>query len=425
MRALHLTRLATLAALGCLAAARLRTPEVEALWWLYTHTGGEFWNNNEGWDPSSDPCRAHAAPYRVFDVRPEPYEAEAVNATPWWGVGCFDPCDDYLDGLNCRAGRATALSLRNNGLAGDLSGWSAVAELRNLTVLDLSLNALRGTVPTELGEINNLERLKLDSNLLTGTIPPELGMVNARGVYQLRELTLDNNALSGTLPTVLGAKGELQYLDVSKNRLGGALPPELGQLAKVQALHLYSNSLSGTLPAELGTGLASVQYLLFHENSLSGSLPTTLGMLEAVENFRAHDNLFAGTLPTELGEMLKLRSLRLADNKIKGDVPSQIGKLYWLNHLDLYGNPIDGDLPSQIEHLVNLKYFYVPDETLLALRKYRCGERLNKVGKFNYKIVRDEFGLMNSKLCPDEKLLSTEEAFWTLDELSVLYGGDF
>ena len=111
--------------------------------------------------------------------------------------------------------------------------------------------------------------------------------------------------------------------------------------------------------------------------------------------------------------------------QIKGDVPSQIGKLYWLNHLDLYGNPIDGDLPSQIEHLVNLKYFYVPDETLLALRKYRCGERLNKVGKFNYKIVRDEFGLMNSKLCPDEKLLSTEEAFWTLDELSVLYGGDF
>ena len=67
----------------------------------------------------------------------------------------------------------------------------------------------------------------------------------------------------------------------------------------------------------------------------------------------------------------------------------------------------------------------MPDETLLALRKYRCGERLNKVGKFNYKIVRDEFGLMNSKLCPDEKLLSTEEAFWTLDELSVLYGGDF
>ena len=206
MRALRLTRLATLAALGCLAAARLRTPEVEALWWLYTHTGGEFWNNNEGWDPSSDPCRAHAAPYRVFDVRPEPYEAEAVNATPWWGVGCFAPCDDYLDGLNCRAGRATALSLRNNGLAGDLSGWSAVAELRNLTVLDLSLNALRGTVPTELGEINNLERLKLDSNLLTGTIPPELGLVNSRGVYQLRELTLDNTALSGTLPTVLGAK---------------------------------------------------------------------------------------------------------------------------------------------------------------------------------------------------------------------------
>ena len=31
----------------------------------------------------------------------------------------------------------------------------------------------------------------------------------------------------------------------------------------------------------------------------------------------------------------------------------------------------------------------------------------------------------SSKLCPDEKLLSTEEAFWTLDELSVLYGGDF
>ena len=56
----------------------------EILELLYSETKGDNWNNNEGWDPSSDPCRAHAAPYRVFDVRPEPYEAEAVNATPWW-----------------------------------------------------------------------------------------------------------------------------------------------------------------------------------------------------------------------------------------------------------------------------------------------------------------------------------------------------
>ena len=188
-------------------------------------------------------------------------------------------------------------------------------------------------------------------------------------------------------------------------------------------LHAHANSLSGTLPAELGAGLPALQFLLLHENGLSGTLPTTIGMLEALENFRAHDNEFAGTLPTELGDMLKLASLRLNDNKLKGDVPSEIGKLYWLNHLDLYGNPIDGDLPDTIEHLVNIKYFYVPDETLLVLRKYRCGERLWKVGKFNYKIVRDNYLMMSQQLCPNP--LSTEEAFWSLDELSVLYGDDF
>lgn len=96
-----------------LACGRVRPAERDALWALYQATGGADWTNKENWNLTSDPCRKHAAPVPHRTFAPEPFDETATfAATPWFGVGCIDPCDDNLDGENCTAGRVVSLKLR-------------------------------------------------------------------------------------------------------------------------------------------------------------------------------------------------------------------------------------------------------------------------------------------------------------------------
>ena len=105
------------------APARMRQKEVDALWWLYEHTAGKNWKDNSGWaGPSTDPCRRFSTERRWAlsnDEGLDPADGVVttwvpgahIEASPWFGVGCHDPCDDYLDGYECAAGRAASLVL--------------------------------------------------------------------------------------------------------------------------------------------------------------------------------------------------------------------------------------------------------------------------------------------------------------------------
>ena len=101
--------------LSCIVAlGRVRPSERDALWALYEAADGANWLHNENWDLAKDPCRKHSTrvPFRTFAS--EPFQQDATfEPTPWFGVGCIDPCDDYLDGENCTAGRIISLKLRS------------------------------------------------------------------------------------------------------------------------------------------------------------------------------------------------------------------------------------------------------------------------------------------------------------------------
>jgi hypothetical protein len=68
--------------------------------------------------------------------------------------------------------------------------------------LDLSSNAISGTIPKELSTLTLLDILGLDDNKLTGNIPTQFTKLAA-----LDLLTLNKNALSKAIPTTLGAWG--------------------------------------------------------------------------------------------------------------------------------------------------------------------------------------------------------------------------
>jgi Leucine rich repeat len=73
-------------------------------------------------------------------------------------------------------------------------GQQCVGSMTALAYLDLSGNALKGTIPTSLGSMTALAYLDLSGNTLKGTIPTSLGSLT-----DLTYLYLDCNALTGTV----------------------------------------------------------------------------------------------------------------------------------------------------------------------------------------------------------------------------------
>ena len=152
--------------------ARMRTAEKAALWQLYEQTDGANWEQNENWALANDPCRLFRAKKPYVEEAPVLMTDEWYEPTPWYGVSCSDPCDDYLDGDACYHGRATALRLRKNGLSGSLD-WTGVGAMANLTYVDLAYNSISGSLPTELGLLNNVEFLQFSNSPMAGTLPTE------------------------------------------------------------------------------------------------------------------------------------------------------------------------------------------------------------------------------------------------------------
>ena len=402
-----------------LLTARMRGVEVRALWRLYEDTGGANWTNKENWNPANDPCRTFRMkkPFEAGTESPVPMRDEYFEATPWFGVGCHDPCDDYLDGPDCASGRATSLILRENNLHGNLTNWTTVRSLANLTFLDLSFNRVSGALPSELGHINNLEVANFQYSYLSGTVPTELGSFNANGEGPIRELTIGQTELSGVLPSELGELTWMQYFDTTHAHISGFLPSQIARLTQLQALYLMGNAYSGSLPATLGDGMVHMGYVQMHQNRISGQLPATLSNMSKVVNLLLQDNRLQGTLPTQLGGLYEIRQLKLNDNQIGGPVPTQIGRLDGLEELDLYNNSFTGDLPETIANLINLKQLYADNEQLGVLRLHYCRQRMPNVGKYSWHILREEYHRFAQAICEDP--YSTVEAFGTLDEIAA------
>ncbi len=192
--------------------------QAEALTALYNATDGANWANKTNWLNGMDPCDA---------------------AARWFGVTC--------DG----SGEVARIVLESNGLHGFIP--AELADLTNLTDLDLSDNQLTGNIPPELGNLTQLRRFNLYANQLGGSIPPQLGNLN-----NLAYLDLGANQLRGGIPSEIGNLNNLLELYLDGNQLSGAIPSALGNLTTLELLFLSDNQLScfgSGLSALCNTGL--------------------------------------------------------------------------------------------------------------------------------------------------------------------------
>lgn len=114
----------------------------------------------------------------------------------WLSSG--DECDWY--GLQCNTqGEVVNINLNSNNALVNLSPIAAL--LTQIESMDLGYTVLQGnTIPSEVGLLSNLVELTLSASKIKGTLPIEL--FNLGGTLQF--LDISENALSGTIPTLIG-----------------------------------------------------------------------------------------------------------------------------------------------------------------------------------------------------------------------------
>jgi hypothetical protein len=173
---------------------------------------------------------------------------------------------------------------------------------------------------------------------LVGPISPELGRVE-----HLRHLDLSGNALNGTLPADLFRAPELRILSLASNGITGRLPEEVGQLRGLRALNLAGNALYGAIPGSLAL-LQNLTAVSLASNYFSGALPT--GGFPALQVLDASDNLLNGTLPAGFGGPA-LRFINLSSNRIAGAIPIEMASRLPANvTFDLSDNNLTGAIPA-------------------------------------------------------------------------------
>ncbi|GAV74408.1 Pkinase domain-containing protein/LRR_1 domain-containing protein/LRR_7 domain-containing protein/LRR_8 domain-containing protein [Cephalotus follicularis] len=341
----------------------------------------------------SFPCRAATACNRG--------DRDSLLSLSWLSLNWSSSVDCCLwEGVNCGTsdGRVTHLSLPFQGLIGTIS--PAIANLTNLSYLNLSHNRLSGPLPAAFfSSFNALQILDLSHNHLSGEIPSinnSIGMINSsiqvvdlssniftgaipsnsflQAAWNLNSLNLSNNRFTGPLPTNICANssGFIKLLDLSYNDFNGQISSGLGQCLQLQIFRAGFNDLSGTIPVDFYkvvslkqlslplnllvgpidesiVNLTNLTVLELYSNQLIGSIPSDIGKLYNLVNLQLHINNLTGSLPPSLINCTKLTTLNLRVNQLNGTLADfNFSTLINLNTLDLGNNDFTGVLPQSL-----------------------------------------------------------------------------
>lgn len=238
----------------------------------------------------------------------------------------------------------------NHFSGGPVFSGAGIWSLTRLRTLDLSRNALSGSIPIGMSAIHNLKELVLHGNQFSGFLPPDIGLCP-----HLTRIDFSSNLLSGTVPESLQRLNALTYFSLSHNSITGDFPQWIGKLSSVECIDLSNNGLTGFIPSSIGD-LKSLRVLSLGDNKLSGAIPNSLRDSWSLSVIRLSGNVFNGSIPNGLFGM-RLEEVDLSRNELTGFVPPPSSKLYEnLEILDLSGNNLMGDIPAEMGLLSKLRY---------------------------------------------------------------------
>ncbi|KAK8548446.1 hypothetical protein V6N12_061360 [Hibiscus sabdariffa] len=264
------------------------------------------------------------------------------------------------------------LSLYGCGLIGSLpdQGW---CDLRNLEVLDVSLNALEGMLPPCISNLTSLRELDLSDNRFVGNLTHLANLTSIRLISlsrnhfqipmsyvpfanfpNLKVLLIDGNKMEmepffhTSIP-----KFQLKVLSLSKfitsQELSHEIPAFLYYQYDLRFVDLSSNNFTGTIPVWLLENNTKLKYLILRGNSFSGPLSLPSAPNFEISLMDMSDNKLQGQISADMCSTFpRLWRLFLSKNLFEGNIPSCLGGMKFLLIVDLSNNQLSGRVPEEL-----------------------------------------------------------------------------
>ncbi|KAF5759307.1 putative protein kinase RLK-Pelle-LRR-XI-1 family [Helianthus annuus] len=258
-------------------------------------------------------------------------------------------------------------------IPGNLSGMPA------MELLDLSVNDITGTIPSDLFLLKNLTEVYLYGNNLIGEIPDSIEATNMQiidlsankligkipdgfgNLMSLWNLSLMINHLSGEVPASIARLPNLYDLRIFTNNLSGPLSPDFGRYTALKIFDVSQNNFSGNLPENL-CYRGQLKGLEVFENNLFGEIPKSLGNCSSLKSFQVYQNRFSGSIPDGLWKVSRLERMIIHSNLFSGELPQELAPI--LSWLDIHNNNFSGQIPAGVSSWTNLAVFKASDNLL-------------------------------------------------------------
>lgn len=160
----------------------------------------------------------------------------------------------------------TYVDLSRNKFTGEIP--TDISQASKLEYFNISYNPeLGGMIPAQTWSLPLLQNFSASSCSISGNIPP------FQSCKSISVIELNMNNLSGTVPKSVSNCQALEKMDLANNNLSGHIPEELASLPALGVLDLSHNSLNGPIPVKFGSS-SSLLLLNVSFNDISGSIPS-------------------------------------------------------------------------------------------------------------------------------------------------------
>ncbi|CAE7206176.1 unnamed protein product [Symbiodinium sp. CCMP2456] len=249
-----------------------------------------------------------------------------------------------------------SVSSKEANITGHLANLSKMESLR---LLDLSHTKVEGSLE-DLRHLKSLERLVLPLPQLSGDLEALKGATDLEililhrslvdgkldaleSMSRLREVDLSETHISGSL-NFLEGKEKMESLDLAHTQVAGELGPLRGHAA-LHTVDLDKSQISGDLSAV--KKLKELRELSLSDTDVSGDLEP-LAELTGLQWLDLDKTGVSGPL-VPLRNLTVLRTLYLRDTKVSGDL-EDVRNLTQLRRLDLSRTAVSGDLAVLWRH---------------------------------------------------------------------------